>query len=276
VALPARARKFYPEAPIRGIIVREESADGCLAMIDTRPSSALVLGVGSARGLGAAAARAFAAAGYRVVIAGRDSDKLAQTARSVAAVGSPPQVESGDVTCAADVARFVASAESLGPLSVAIHNAGGNRPAPFLQVDPTVFEEHWRAHALGAFLLAQAALPRMLERQAGTLIFTGATASLRGRANFSSFAAAKAALRMTAQSLAREFGPRGIHVAHVIVDGVIDGDRARAFIANADERFGEDGMLHPDRIADNYLMLHRQHRSAWTQELDLRPWSEAF
>jgi NAD(P)-dependent dehydrogenase (short-subunit alcohol dehydrogenase family) len=245
-------------------------------MNDPRQNSALILGVGSPRGLGAAAARSFAAAGYRVVIAGRDRAKLAAAAQSVTSAGSAPQVELGDVTRAEDVARFVASAEALGPLSVAIHNAGGNRPAPFLQVDPKVFEEHWRAHAFGAFLLAQAALPRMLERQAGTLIFTGATASLRGRANFSSFAAAKAAVRMTAQSLAREFGRQGIHVAHVIVDGAIDGDRARGYIANADERFGQDGMLHPDRIADTYLMLHRQQRSAWTQELDLRPWSEAF
>jgi NAD(P)-dependent dehydrogenase (short-subunit alcohol dehydrogenase family) len=245
-------------------------------MSDIQQGSALILGVGSSRGLGAAAARAFAAAGYRVVIAGRDRDKLRQAAQSVASVGAEAHVEIGDVTRAEDVARFVASAEALGPLGVAVHNAGGNRPAPFLQVDPKVFEEHWRAHALGAFLLAQAALARMLERQTGTLIFTGASASLRGRANFSSFAAAKAALRMTAQSLAREFGPKGIHVAHVIVDGVIDGDRARAFIANADERFGEHGMLHPDRIAETYLMLHRQHRSAWTQELDLRPWSEQF
>ena len=245
-------------------------------MADSAQGSALILGVGSPRGLGAAAARAFAAAGHRVVVAGRDADKLRQAAQSVASVGPAAHVEVGDVTQAEDVARFVASAEALGPLRIAVHNAGGNRPSPFLQVDPKVFEEHWRAHALGAFLLAQAALPRMLERQAGTLIFTGATASLRGRANFSSFAAAKAAVRMTAQSLAREFGPKGIHVAHVIVDGVIDGDRARAFIANADERFGKDGMLHPDRIAEAYLMLHRQHRSAWTQELDLRPWSEAF
>jgi NAD(P)-dependent dehydrogenase (short-subunit alcohol dehydrogenase family) len=243
-------------------------------MSDNRPGSALVLGVGSARGLGAATARTFAAAGYRVVIAGRNRDKLAEAARSIAPVAAT--VEIGDVTRPDDVARFVASAEGLGPLRVAVHNAGGNRPSPFLQVDPGVFEEHWRAHALGAFLLAQAALPGMLERHAGTLIFTGATASLRGRANFSSFSAAKAALRMLAQSLAREFGPKGIHVAHVIVDGAIDGDRARASIANADERFGEDGMLHPDRIAATYLVLHQQQRSAWTQELDLRPWSESF
>jgi len=245
-------------------------------MSDNRPGSALVLGVGSARGLGAATARAFAAAGYRVVIAGRNRDKLAEAARSIAAADAAATVEIGDVTRPEDVARFVASAESLGPLRVAVHNAGGNRPSPFLQVDPAVFEEHWRAHALGAFLLAQAALPGMLERRAGTLIYTGATASLRGRTNFSSFSAAKAALRMLAQSLAREFGPEGIHVAHVIVDGAIDGDRARASIASADERFGQDGMLHPDRIADTYLMLHRQQRSAWTQELDLRPWSESF
>jgi NAD(P)-dependent dehydrogenase (short-subunit alcohol dehydrogenase family) len=245
-------------------------------MTDARHSSALIMGVGSPRGLGAAAARAFASAGYRVVIAGRDPKKLDQAAQSIAAVGAAPRVEIGDVTSRQDVARFVARAEDLGPLSLAVHNAGGNRPSPFLQIDPQVFEEHWRAHALGAFLLAQAALPGMLERQAGSLIFTGATASLRGRANFASFAAAKAALRMVAQSLAREFGPKGIHVAHVIVDGVIDGDRARGFIANADERFGQDGMLHPDRIAEAYLMLHRQQRSAWTQELDLRPWSEGF
>jgi NAD(P)-dependent dehydrogenase (short-subunit alcohol dehydrogenase family) len=238
--------------------------------------SALILGVGSVRGLGAAAARAFAAAGFPVVIAGRNQQKLEEAAPSIAAVGGAPRVEVGDVTRPEDVARFVAAAETRAPLAVAIHNAGGNRPAPFLEVEPSVFEEHWRAHAFGAFLLAQAALPKMLKRQNGTLIFTGASGSLRGKANFSAFAAAKAALRMTVQSLAREFGPQGIHVAHVVVDGVIDGERARGFIPDAEKRFGADGMLHPDRIAETYLALHRQHRSAWTQELDLRPWKESF
>jgi NAD(P)-dependent dehydrogenase (short-subunit alcohol dehydrogenase family) len=164
----------------------------------------------------------------------------------------------------------------LAPLHVAIQNAGGNRPSPFLKVTAEVFEEHWRAHAFAGFLLAQAVLPNMLGRRTGTIIFTGATGSLRGSANFSPFAAAKAALRMTAQSLAREFGPQGIHVAHVIVDGVIDGDRARAAMPGVHERFGEDGLLHPDKIAAMYLVLHRQHRSAWTHELDVRPWSEKF
>ncbi len=240
------------------------------------PGSVLILGVGSPRGLGAATARTFAAAGHPVVIAGRSRDKLREAAESVAAVGSAPRVEVGDVTNASDVARFVASAEALAPLHVAVQNAGGNRPSPFLKVTPEVFEEHWRAHAFAGFLLAQAVLPNMLGRHSGTMIFTGATGSLRGSANFSPFAAAKAALRMIAQSLAREFGPQGIHVAHVIVDGVIDGDRARAAVPGIRDRFGEDGMLDPDRIAEVYLMLHRQHRSAWTHELDVRPWSEKF
>ena len=245
-------------------------------MADVQQGSVLILGVGSPRGLGAAAARVFAAEGFPVVIAGRSQDKLRQAAESIAAVGPAPRIEVGNVANAAAVARFVASAESLAPLHVAVQNAGGNTPSPFLKVSAEVFEEHWRSHAFAGFLLAQAVLPKMLARKSGTIIFTGATGSLRGAANFSPFAAAKAALRMTAQSVAREFGPQGIHVAHVIVDGVIDGDRARANIPGVESRFGEDGMVHPDEIAKMYLVLHRQQRSAWTHELDLRPWSEKF
>jgi NAD(P)-dependent dehydrogenase (short-subunit alcohol dehydrogenase family) len=245
-------------------------------MSDIQQGSVLILGVGSPRGLGAATARVFAAAGFSVVIAGRNHDKLRQAAESVAAVGRAPKIEVGDVANAADVARFVASAESLAPLHVAVQNAGGNRPSPFLKVSAEVFEEHWRAHAFAGFLLAQAVLPNMLARKAGTIIFTGATGSLRGSTNFAPFAAAKASLRTIAQSVAREFGPQGIHVAHVIVDGVIDGDRARSAIPGVESRFGEDGMVHPDEIAKMYLVLHHQQRSAWTHELDVRPWSEKF
>ncbi len=238
--------------------------------------SVLILGVGASRGLGAASARVFASAGHPVVIAGRSPEKLRAAADSIAELGGSVRVEVGDVTSAADIARFVASAEAIAPLAVAVQNAGGNRPSPFLKVTPEVFEEHWRAHAFAGFLLGQAVLPNMLRRGSGTIIFTGATGSLRGSANFSPFAAAKAALRMIAQSLAREFGPQGIHVAHVIVDGVIDGARVLARDPTIRERFGADGMLNPDEIAAVYLMLHRQHRSAWTHELDVRPWSEKF
>ncbi len=238
--------------------------------------NALIVGVGAANGLGAAAARVFAAAGFDVTIAGRNARKLEAAASSIAAAGRAPRVAVGDVTRAEDVSRFVSVASEAGPIAVAVHNAGGNSPAPFLEVTQAVFEEHWRAHALGGFLLAQAVLPKMLEQGAGTLVFTGATGSLRGAARFSPFAAAKGALRMMVQSLAREFGPQGIHVAHVIIDGVIHGDRASALIPDLQSRFGPDGMLEPDHIAENYLTLHRQHRSAWTHELDLRPWSEKF
>jgi NAD(P)-dependent dehydrogenase (short-subunit alcohol dehydrogenase family) len=240
------------------------------------PGSALIVGVGAARGLGAAAGRVFAAAGFEVTIAGRNARKLEEAASSIAAVGRAPRVVVGDVTRAEDVSRFVSVAAEAGPIAVAVHNAGGNSPAPFLEVTQKAFEDHWREHALGGFLLAQAVLPKMLERSAGTLIFTGATGSVRGSARFSPFAAAKGALRNMAQSVAREFGSKGIHVAHVIVDGVIHGDRASALIPDLQNRFGPDGMLEPDHIAENYLVLHNQHRSAWTHELDLRPWSEKF
>lgn len=245
-------------------------------MSDVRPGSVLILGVGAPQGLGAATARVFAAAGHPVVIAGRNQEKLRQAAQSVAAVGPAPRVEVGDVTNVGDVTRFAAAAEALAPLHVAVQNAGGNKPLPFLKVTPEVFEEHWRAHAFAGFLLGQAVIPNMLRRKTGTVIFTGATGSLRGAANFSPFAAAKAALRMVAQSLAREFGQHGIHVAHVVIDGVIEGDRALSSMPGIKERFGADGMLHPDKIAETYLFLHRQHRSAWTHELDVRPWSEKF
>ena len=245
-------------------------------MSEVRPGSVLILGVGAPQGLGAATARVFAAAGHPVVIAGRNREKLRQAAESIAAVGPAPRVEVGDVTNAADVTRFAAAAEAVAPLHVAVQNAGGNRPMPFLKVTPEMFEEHWRAHAFAGFLLGQAVLPNMLRRKSGTIIFTGATGSLRGAANFSPFAAAKAALRMVAQSLAREFGQHGIHVAHVVIDGMIEGDRALGSMPGIKERFGADGMLHPDKIAEMYLVLHRQHRSAWTHELDVRPWSEKF
>jgi NAD(P)-dependent dehydrogenase (short-subunit alcohol dehydrogenase family) len=236
----------------------------------------LILGVGAPQGLGAATARVFAAAGHPVVIAGRNQEKLRQAAQSIAAVGPAPRVEVGDVTSSEDVARFAAAAEALAPLHVAVQNAGGNKPLPFLKVTPEVFEEHWRAHAFAGFLLGQAVIPNMLRRKTGTIIFTGATGSLRGATNFSAFAAAKAALRMVAQSLAREFGQHGIHVAHVVIDGVIEGDRALSSMPGIKERFGADGMLQPDKIAGMYLVLHRQHRSAWTHELDVRPWAEKF
>jgi NAD(P)-dependent dehydrogenase (short-subunit alcohol dehydrogenase family) len=238
--------------------------------------SVLVAGVGASQGLGAAIARRFAAGGFPVAVAGRNKEKLEATAAELSRSGAKVAAVVGDASRAEDARRFVAATEQLAPLAVAVHNAGSNEPAPFLKVSEERFERHWREHALGGFQIAQAALPALLARGGGSLFFTGASGSLRGKANFSPFASAKAALRNLAQSIAREFGPQNIHVGHVIVDGGIEGERLLSRMPQLREQRGPDGMLHPDAIADAYWMMHHQQRSAWTLELDVRPWAENF
>ncbi len=244
--------------------------------MSTQHSSVLIVGVGASRGLGAAIGRRFARGGYAVAIAGRNAEKLKRMARELEESGARVAHIIGDAAGAEDARRFVAEAERLAPLAVAVHNAGGNEPAPFLQVTEAAFARHWREHALGGFQVAQAALPVLLAHGGGSLFFTGATASLRGRANFAPFASAKAALRNLAQSIAREYGPRNIHVGHVVVDGGIGGERLLSRAPKLQQERGPDGLLDPDAIAEAYWYLHHQHRSAWTLELDARPWSENF
>ena len=239
-------------------------------------SSVLIVGVGASRGLGAALARRFAAGGHPVVIAGRNAEKLEATVGQLKKGGARATAVIGDAALAEDARRFVAEAERLAPLAVAVHNAGGNEPAPFLQVSEERFTRHWREHALGGFQLAQAAIPLLLAHAGGSLFFTGASASLRGKAQFAPFASAKAALRNLAQSIAREFGPQNIDVGNVVVDGGIAGDRLLSRNPQLRERRGEDGLLDPDAIAEAFWYLHQQQRSAWTLELDLRPWNESF
>lgn len=238
--------------------------------------SVLVVGVGASQGLGAAIAKRFALGGYPVVIAGRSAEKLEATAAELAAVGAKVAVAVGDASSREDADRFVATAQALAPLALAVHNAGSNEPTPFLKLSEERFTRHWREHALGGFQVAQAALPALLARGQGSLIFTGASGSLRGKANFAPFASAKAAVRNLAQSLAREFGPQNIHVGHVVIDGGIEGQRLLSRIPDLAEQRGPDGLLNIDAIAEAYWTLHHQHRSAWTQELDLRPWAENF
>jgi len=239
-------------------------------------SSVLVVGVGASRGLGAAIARRFARGGHPVLLVGRNEEKLASTLKELKDSGAKAAFVSGDASHAEDAKRFIAEAERLAPLAVAVHNAGGNEPAPFLQVTEERFTRHWREHALGGFQLAQAAIPALLKHGGGSLFFTGASGSLRGKANFAPFASAKAAVRNLAQSIAREYGPQNIHVGHVVVDGGIEGERLLSRMPQLKEQRGPDGMLHPDAIAEAYWDMHHQHRSAWTLELDVRPWSENF
>jgi len=240
-------------------------------------SSAVVVGVGPPRGLGAAIARRFGAEGFRVTIMGRSGEKVATSLAELKSLGVDAESVVGDVTDEALVRRVVAEADRPdAPLDAAIFNAGGNWPRAFRDMDGEFLEGMWRVNALAGFFFAKAALEVMLPRQRGTLIFTGASGSLRGKAMFGGFAQAKAALRALAQSAAREFSPQGIHVAQVIVDGAIDGDRINTFLPDLKGAKGADGLLDPDAIAANYWWLHRQPRSAWTHELDVRPWVETW
>ncbi len=230
------------------------------------PQVAVVVGAGP--GLGSALARRFAAAGMSVAVARRKADRLEALADEIGG-----RAFSCDATDPAAVAALFDGVEAaLGPPELVVFNAGTYLPGGVLEIAPEDFEACWRVGCLGGFLIGQRAGRGMAERGRGTLIFTGATASLRGGANFANLAVGKFGLRALAQSLARELGKSGVHVAHVIIDGQIASER-RAELAR--ER-PPDGLLAPEAIAEAYYQLHLQHRSAWTQELDLRPWVEKF
>ncbi|KEQ53541.1 SDR family NAD(P)-dependent oxidoreductase [Sphingobium chlorophenolicum] len=244
-------------------------------MADTE-RSALIVGVGAIAGLGAAYGRRFAKAGYRVTLAGRTLEKVEAAAEDICRAGGQAQAIIGDASVEEDAVRFATEAEKWGPIDVAVHNAGTNRRDSFLDLEVANLEQLWREHTLGAFLTGREAARRMVPRGRGTIIFTGASGSLRGKALFAAFASAKAGVRALSQSLAREVGPKGVHVAHLIIDGGIDGARLLAAMPNLREERGQDGLLDPDAIAETAFQVHGQHRSAWTQEVDLRPWAEAF
>jgi NAD(P)-dependent dehydrogenase (short-subunit alcohol dehydrogenase family) len=233
----------------------------------------IVVGVGAEQGVGAAVARRFAREGHSVLLAGRTAAKLERAARGVAEAGGEVLWTVADAT----EERAVAGLFDRAPEpDCVVFNAGVNMRKPFAELTVTEFESLWRTNTLGGFVVAREALRRMGPLGRGTLILTGATASTRGAAGFAGFAAAKAGLRALAQSAAREYGPRGVHVAHVVVDGGIAGERLFSRFPERAAAAGEDGLLGVDAIAEAYWQLHRQHRSAWTLELDLRPWSERF
>ena len=221
--------------------------------------SVVIAGVGP--GLGLSLARAFAAEGYRVGLLARRADALAEMAATDPAhlLALP-----ADVTDPEAVAVAFDRAEAyLGPLACAVFNAGAFAPGGILETTPAEFERCWRVGAFAGFLVGQAAARLMVPRGRGTVLFTGATASLRGGARFANLASPKFALRALAQSMARELGPHGIHVAHVVVDGGIG-------------RSDDASRLDPDALAQLYVHLHRQERSVWTHEADARPWKERF
>lgn len=228
----------------------------------------IVVGVGP--GLGWALVNRFAREGLRMVACARDPRKLEALARTQA---PDVRLEACDATKPADVARVFAMIErEHGAPAVAIFNAGAYERGGILDITAESFERCWRIGCLGGFLVGQAAARLMVAQASGTILFTGATASLRGGAGFANLAVPKFGLRALAQSMARELGPKGVHVAHVIIDGQIESEARRDLLAQR----GPASLLPPDAIAESYWQLHRQPRGAWTHELDLRPWVEKF
>ncbi|MBP6778287.1 MAG: SDR family oxidoreductase [Piscinibacter sp.] len=236
-----------------------------------------VLVVGAGDATGGAIARRFAREGLVACVTRRTADKLAPLVERIRADGGQAHGFGSDARKEDDVVALVQHIErEIAPIKVAVFNIGANVRFPVVETTERVYRKVWEMAALAGFLVGREVAKAMLPRGRGTIIFTGATASVRGGAGFAAFAGAKHALRALAQSMARELGPQGIHVAHSIIDGAID----TAFIAeNFPERYKlkeSDGILNPDAIADAYWQLHCQQRSAWTQELDLRPWSETW
>jgi NAD(P)-dependent dehydrogenase (short-subunit alcohol dehydrogenase family) len=244
-----------------------------------RPS-AVIVGVGAERGLGAALCRRFAADGYHVLVAGRTPDRIGQVAQTIRAAGGSAEPVMADTTIEADVMRLFDRAmtpgDGVSPVDLVVYNAGNNRRMEFRELSAALFEDFWRVGCFGGFLVGREAARRLVPLGRGTLIFTGASASLRGKPGFAHFSAAKAGLRMVAQSMAREYGPLGIHVAHVVIDGAIDGERLRTGRSRSLKERGKDGLLGIDAIAEAYWQIHRQPRSAWSHEIDLRPFKEPF
>jgi NAD(P)-dependent dehydrogenase (short-subunit alcohol dehydrogenase family) len=237
----------------------------------------LVVGVGE--GLGSAIARAFAADGFAVCMTRRARhlealEALAESIRQDGGVAHPFGVDARSED--EMVALFAKIEQEIGPLEVVVFNIGANVIFPIRETTARVFHKVWEMACFSGFLAGREAANVMVPRGRGTIIFTGATASIRGRSGLAAFAAAKNGLRAVAQAMARELGPEGIHVAHVILDAGVDGNFARSTGLDIDEMLSRDAIMKPEEIAANYVMLHHQPRSAWTHEMDLRPWVETW
>jgi NAD(P)-dependent dehydrogenase (short-subunit alcohol dehydrogenase family) len=232
----------------------------------------VLLVAGAGEGLGKSVAKRFAREGYAVALAARGIEKLNSLAREVG--GEPFAADLSNE--AQVVALFDAVESGLGAVEAVAFVAATRVQGAFTDLTVEDFERVWRQSCLSGFLVAREAARRMLPRKRGSVIFTGASGSTRGRAGFAAFAAAKGALRFMAQSMARELGPQGIHVATVLIDGAIDSERMWRDYRERMEKLGPDGAVHPDAIAETYWQIHNQHRSAWTHEVDLRPWKETF
>lgn len=246
-----------------------------MAQQDTQAKVALVIGAGDATG--GAIAKRFARGGYIACMTRRSADKLQPLIDEIQTAGGTAYGFASDARKEEQVIELMEHIETeIGPIEVLVFNIGANVPCSILEETARKYFKIWEMACFGAFLTGREAAKRMAARERGTIIFTGATAGLRGASHFASFAGAKHALRALAQSMARELGPLNIHVAHVVVDGAIDTDFIKDTFPQMYAKKEQDGILNPAHIAENYWHLAQQPRDAWTHELDLRPWMERW
>ena len=237
----------------------------------------VVLVVGAGDATGGAIAKRFAEEGFVACVTRRSADKLQPLVDAIKAEGGEAHGFACDARKEEDVIALVEQIESqIGPIEAFVFNIGANVPCSILEETARKYFKIWEMACFSGFLNAREVAKRMAKRQRGTILFTGATAGLRGAAGFAAFAGAKHGIRALAQSMARELGPMNIHVAHVVVDGAIDTDFIRNTFPEKYATKDQDGILNPEHIAENYWYLHSQPRDAWTFELDLRPWSERW
>jgi NAD(P)-dependent dehydrogenase (short-subunit alcohol dehydrogenase family) len=239
------------------------------------PKTAVIAGVGE--GMGLALSKRFAAGGYSVVMLARNEEKFAGYEKMIHDQGGKAVGMKLDTRNEQEIVSVLDRVEKdVGPIEVAIYNAGAQHRKALLEITADAFEKVWRLACLGGFVFGREAIRRMLLRKSGTVLFTGATSSLRGGPNFAAFASAKFGLRAVAQSMAREFGPQGIHVASVFIDGAIDMPAIHKMFPDMVKNMPPNGLLSPDAVAETYFQVHRQHPSAWTHEADIRPFCEKF
>lgn len=244
-------------------------------MTTPTPKAVLVIGAGDATG--GAIARRFAREGYIACVTRRSADKLAPLVDQIEAAGGKAHAFGSDARKEEEMVALVQKIESeIAPIEAAVFNIGANVRFPITETTARVYFKVWEMACFGGFLMGREVAKAMLPRGRGTIIFTGATASLRGRDGYAAFAGAKAALRALAQSMGRELGPQGIHVAHPVIDGAIDTEFIRSTFPERYALKDREGIVDPESIADAYWHLHQQPRNAWTHELELRPWLEAW
>lgn len=237
---------------------------------------AIISGVGPDQGMGAQLARRFASQGLHVFVAGRTQSKLDAVVSGIHSEGGQGTAVVADATDESATVDLFTQARSIGPIDLVIYNTGNNTPGRFENMSADFFESSWRVCCFGGFLYGREAIKHMKRDGGGTILYTGASASMRGRPSFGAFNSSKAALRIMAQAMAKEYGPDGIHVGHVVIDGAIDGNKIHTLVPDIAERLGEDGLIDIQAIVDGFEYLYKQSRRGWSFEVDVRTATETW